>query len=418
LQLHQQRAIIAALSEDDDMVQIDTTRFLQDLDNLRQIGTFKTGVHRPTYSPQDMESRRWLMARMTELGLEASIDGIGNVYGRHPGPGPHLLVGSHIETQNQAGWLDGALGVVAGLALARAGLPVDVVAYADEEGHFDGGFLGSRSIIGELTEADMDRSRNRTDGTPLRDALAAAGLANLPRMVLEPGRHKGSLELHIEQGTQLESKGLRAGIVTGIVAIWQYRRTFEGQQDHAGGTTMAERRDAGLSAVRLLAAIDREFPRICDERSVWTTGRITLEPGAPSIIPGRADVLFQFRDVSQDALARMDACLRALVRENNRRERCPCTLTVVNQAIPALCDPGLMDALEKSAEQRAPGLWQRMPSGAGHDSQNIARRMPAAMLFTPSIGGISHHYAEDTKPEDLALCCEILGDAAERFLQS
>ena len=398
------------------MPRIDTDRFLRDLNELRRIGAYKTGVHRPTYSPQDMESRRWLMERLAECGLEASIDGIGNVYGRHKGPGPHLLVGSHIESQNQAGWLDGALGVVAGVALARAGLPVDVCAFADEEGHFEGGFLGSRSIIGELGEEEMDRSRSRNDGQPLRDALAAAGLAGKPRMQLEPGRHKGFFEMHIEQGTNLESKGLRVGVVTGIVAIWQWLIRFEGQQDHAGGTTMAERRDAGLSAVRLLAAIDAEFPRICGERSVWTTGRITLEPGAPSIIPGSAEVLFQFRDVSVPVLERMEAALRSLVLESNRREKCPATLTQKSRATPAICDPAMMAALEAAAQEEAPGAWTRMPSGAGHDAQYIAKRMPAAMLFTPSIGGISHHWAEDTKEEDLALCCQVLGSAAERFL--
>ncbi len=399
------------------MPRIDAEHFLKDLNDLRQIGKYRTGVHRPTYSPQDMESRRWLMERMAEIGLEPSIDGIGNVYGRHRGPGPHLLVGSHIESQNYAGWLDGALGVVAGLALARAGLPVDVAAFADEEGHFEGGFLGSRSIIGELSEEEIDRSRSRNDGTPLRETLAAAGLAGKPRMQLEPGRHKGFFEMHIEQGTQLERAGLRLGVVTGIVAIWQWRIEIEGQQDHAGGTTMAERRDAGLTAVRLLAAIDREFPRVCGERSTWTTGRITLEPGAPSIIPGRADVLFQFRDVSMAVLERMETALRALVQESNRNERCPATLTQIARATPALCDPAMMAALDQAAERHAPGLWQRMPSGAGHDAQYIAKRMPVSMLFVPSIGGISHHWAEDTKEEDLALGCQVLADAAETYLK-
>ncbi|MBW8269227.1 Zn-dependent hydrolase [Caldovatus aquaticus] len=399
------------------MPRIDAERFLKDLHDLRRIGAYRTGVHRPTYSPQDMEARRWLMERLAECGLEPSLDGIGNVYGRHKGPGPHLLVGSHIESQNHAGWLDGALGVVAGVALARAGLPVDVCAFADEEGHFEGGFLGSRSIIGDLSEEEIDRSRSRNDGTPLREALAAAGLAGRPRLRLEPGRHKGFLEMHIEQGTQLEKAGLRLGVVTGIVAIWQWRIVFEGQQDHAGGTTMAERRDAGLSAVRLLAAIDREFPRVCGERSTWTTGRIVLEPGAPSIIPGRAEVLFQFRDVSMAVLERMEETLRALVRESNRRERCPATLEQVSRATPALCDAAMQAALAAAAERHAPGLWQYMPSGAGHDAQYIARRMPAAMLFVPSIGGISHHWAEDTKEEDLVLGCQVLADAAERYLR-
>jgi beta-ureidopropionase / N-carbamoyl-L-amino-acid hydrolase len=398
------------------MVEIDTDRFLRDLQELRQIGAYKTGVHRPTYSPQDMESRRWLMDRMAEIGLEPSIDGIGNVYGRHRGPGPHLLAGSHIESQNEAGWLDGALGVVAGLALARAGLPVDVAAFADEEGHFEGGFLGSKSLIGLLSEEEIDRSRNRTDGTPLREALAAAGLAGKPRIQLEPGRHKGFFEMHIEQGTQLEGAGLQAGVVTGIVAIWQWRILIEGMQDHAGGTTMVERRDAGLAAVRLLAMIDQEFPKVCGERSTWTTGRIALDPGAPSIIPGGADILFQFRDIDLAVLERMEACLRACVQESNRRERTRARLISVSKSLPAPCDPAMMAALDAAAEAIAPGKWQRMPSGAGHDAQYIARVMPVAMLFTPSIGGISHHWAEDTKEEDLALCMRILGEGAARYL--
>src|SRR6202044_3114209 len=227
---------------------------------------------------------------------------------------------------------------------------------------------------------------------------------------------KGFFEMHIEQGTQLEQAGLRIGVVTGVVAIWQWRLRVQGQQDHAGGTTMAERRDAGLTAVRLLAAIDAEFPRVAGERSTWTTGSIALNPGAPNIIPGTADLLFQFRDVSLPVLERMEAALRALVREANRRERCDVVLEEVSKAIPALCDPAMMQALAAAAEAIAPGAWQTMPSGAGHDAQNIARHIPAAMLFVPSIGGISHHWAEDTKDEDLALGVRVLGDAARRIL--
>jgi N-carbamoyl-L-amino-acid hydrolase len=189
-------------------------------------------------------------------------------------------------------------------------------------------------------------------------------------------------------------------------------------QDHAGGTTMAERRDAGLAAVRLLARIDREFPLVCGERSTWTCGRIALDPGAQSIIPGKAEVLFQFRDIDVPTLERMERLLRALVQESNRTERCTAMLEVMSRSIPAPCHPAMMAALDRAAEAEAPGQWQRMPSGAGHDAQYMARLMPAAMLFTPSIGGISHHYAEDTKPEDLALNVKILARAAENFLRS
>lgn len=399
------------------MTKVDTARFLADLHELRRIGAFRTGVHRPTYTPEDMESRRWLMAKMEAAGLEPAMDGIGNVLGRHKGAGPHLLVGSHIESQNEAGWLDGALGVVAGLALARAGLPVDVAAWADEEGHY-GGFIGSRSYIGELPEEEIDRLANRYHGKPLRQALREAGLEGRPRIQWEKGRHKGFLEMHIEQGTQLESADLRVGVVTGIVAIRQWKLVFTGQQDHAGGTTMAERRDAGLSAVRLLAEIDRSFPLVCGPRSTWTTGRIALDPGAPSIIPGRAEVLFQLRDVEEAIIARMEERLRALVQESNRREKCPCMLEPVSLSTPALCDPAMQAALRDAAEALAPGAWQSMPSGAGHDAQYLARIMPAAMLFTPSIGGISHHWAEDTKEEDLALGVEVLAEGAARYLAS
>ncbi len=396
-------------------IQPDTGRFLDDLNELRQIGAFRTGVHRPTYGKEDMESRRWLIARMQEVGLVAEIDGIGNVIGRHPGPGPKLLAGSHLETQNEAGWLDGALGVVAALNLARAGLPVDVIAFVDEEGHY-GSFVGSRSFTGLLDETEIDRLANRYHGKTLRAALDEAGLAGKPRSQMEEGRYRGFLEMHIEQGTTLEQAGEQIGVVTGIVAIWQYRITIEGQQDHAGGTTMAERRDAGLAAVRLLAWLDQEFPRHCGERTVWTAGRIAVTPGAASIIPGHAEVLFQFRDISTDVLERLDTVLRRGVQESNRRERCAATLHVVSQSRPALCDAALQEALAGAAEALTQGGWRHMPSGAGHDAQYMARRLPAAMIFVPSIGGISHHWAEDTAPDDLAMGLRVMAEAVRRYL--
>lgn len=395
---------------------VDTKAFLADLDHLRTIGAYETGVHRPTFGPEDMESRRWLMARMAAVGLEATLDGIGNVMGRHRGAGPHLLVGSHIETQNHAGWLDGALGVMTALALARAGLPVDVCAYADEEGHW-GNMIGSRSLVGDLTEGDIDEARNR-DGVPLREALKGVGLAGVPRLALDPARYRGALEIHIEQGTQLEGRGLRIGVVTGIVAIRHFRIAFEGQQDHTGGTTMAERRDAALSAARLLTAIDTEFPKVCGERSVWTTGRIVVEPNQPMIIPGRAELSFSFRDLSEAVMDRMESCLRALVRESNRRERCPATLAEISRLKPEPCNSKVVGAFEAAARELCPGAWRTMQSGALHDSQVLARRLPVGMLFVPSIGGISHHWTEDTKRADLELGCRVMAGAAERLLLS
>jgi N-carbamoyl-L-amino-acid hydrolase len=335
------------------------------------------------------------------------------------------MIGSHSESQNQAGWLDGALGAVYALEVARAlkddpatgGRNIDVICFADEEGHFSN-FAGSRSFMGQLDEAEIDRTRNRYDGTPLRTALERAGLAGRPRRELDPKRTSGFLEAHIEQGDYLESGGLRIGVVTSVVAIWQYRIVFEGAQNHAGTTRMAVRKDAGLALVRLAAALDRRFPEVAGARSVWTTGRITLEPGAPSIIPGRAEMLFQLRDVEPEVLERMQHALEELVAEADAEGPCRCRLEVISRSVPKLMDERLLAALDAAAQQHAPGAWMRMPSAAGHDAQIVAQRVPAAMLFVPSIGGISHHWTENTKDEDIVLGCQVMATAAARVLAS
>jgi beta-ureidopropionase / N-carbamoyl-L-amino-acid hydrolase len=393
---------------------IDADRLLGDLHALRKIGEYKTGVHRPTYSPEDVRSRHWLAARMTEAGLQPEIDGIGNVIGRAPGDGTKLLLGSHLETQPHAGWLDGALGVIYGLEVARTlGAGIDVAAWADEEGHF-GSFIGSRSFCGLLSEAEIDRCRNR-EGVTLREALAQAGFAGRPRISVDPARYRGYLEAHIEQGAELEDTGKRIGIVTAIVGSHRFRIVFQGVQNHAGTTRMAIRKDAGVALVKLAAAIQERFPQVAGPRTVWTTGRITLDPGAPSIVPGRAEMLFQFRDTDPAMLTTLDAALEKLVAEAAEG---PCKVSIAErgQSTPRAMDSAFQDALERAAEAHASGLHVRMPSGAGHDAQILAERMRSAMLFVPSIGGISHHYAENTKPEDIVLGCQVFADAAAEIL--
>ena len=398
------------------MPEIDPDRVLSDLHELARFGAYETGVHRPTFSEEDIAARRWFCDKLAEAGLEASIDGIGNVYGLSAGPGPKVLTGSHLESQNHAGWLDGALGMVYGLEAARtAGGNVDVAAWCDEEGHF-GSFIGSRSFTGLLEEAEIDQLANRYDGTPLREALARAGLAGVPRRHVEPGRYRAFVEAHIEQGDTLISSDLTIGVVTAIVAIWQYRLVATGEQNHAGTTSMTRRRDAGLALVRLLGDIDRSFPAIAGARSVWTTGRIALEPGAPSIIPGRAEMLFQFRDADPDTLDRLDGELRRLVAAANATGPCPIAIEMLGQSRPALMDGALQAALEAAAERHAPGRAIRLPSGAGHDAQYLARVMPASMMFVPSIGGISHHWSENTSDADLVTGAQVYCDAAARMV--
>ena len=403
---------------------IDGARLLADLHRLRGFGTYKTGVHRPTYSAVDMAAREWLCERMREAGMTAEIDGIGNVIGRSPaGLGgadrPRLLLGSHLESQNQAGWLDGALGVMYALEIARSrneqGLGgVDVGAWADEEGHY-GAFLGSRSAIGELSDADIAAGRHRYSPATLPEALAAAGLAGRPRITIDAAEYAGYLEAHIEQGDSLEASGQRIGVVTSIVGIWQFRIDFEGVQNHAGTTRMAIRRDAGVALVQLANEIERLFPTIAAERSVWTVGRITLSPGAQSIVPGAAEMLLQFRDADAAVLARLEAGLRALVATADAGP-CRVRLANVSRSTPMLMDAAMQAALGRAATRLAPGSWQAMPSGAGHDAQYFARIMPSGMLFVPSIGGISHHHAEDTAEADIVLGCAVLGAAVAEML--
>jgi N-carbamoyl-L-amino-acid hydrolase len=397
------------------MPKIDADRMLKDLYAVREIGKYKTGVHRPTYSPDDIKARHWLAERLTDAGLEASIDGIGNVHGRDPRPGRKLLTGSHCETQNHAGWLDGILGLIYGLETARAlGRGIDVTAFADEEGHF-ASFLGSRSFCGLLTEQEMDVCANRETGQPLRDALRQAGFSGRPRQKVDVMRYRGYMEAHIEQGADLEDHHLRLGIVSGIVGSKRYRIEFHGQQNHAGTTRMSARKDAGTALVRFLAAVHETFPKIANPRTVWTAGDITLRPGAPSIVPGEAELIFQWRDTDQATLDKMDETFHALLAEANQG---PCTATVAYSggSTPAIMDPTLQAAIAAAAQKHAPGMFQVMPSGAGHDAQIISQVLPSAMLFIPSIGGISHHWTENTRDEDIVLGCQVFADAAESIL--
>lgn len=407
------------------MARIDPDRLLGDLYALRAFGAYKTGVHRPTYSEIDMKARHWLVGRMEAAGLSAEIDGIGNIIGRTPATGPKLLMGSHAETQPHAGWLDGALGVVYAIEVARAisedpdctDCGIDPAAWADEEGHFLS-FIGSRSFVGDVSEAEIDGVTNKYDGTPLRDALKAAGLAGRPRVTAEPGRHIGYFEAHIEQGDSLEASGLTIGVVTSVVAIWQYRVVATGVQNHAGTTRMAIRRDAGRALVRLAHAIDETFPGVAADRSVWTVGDMRFEPGAPSIVPGRAEMLFQFRDADMDQLERFEATLQELVARIDASDSCELRLEVVSKTRPRLMDPRFQDALEAAARHHAPDKHIRMPSAAGHDAQILANIMPAGMLFVPSIGGISHHWTENTADEDIVLGCQVLASAAAEILKA
>jgi N-carbamoyl-L-amino-acid hydrolase len=400
----------------------DGARVLADLNALRAIGAYKTGVHRPTFSEPHLRSLEWLAQRLPEASLAAEIDGIGNVLGTSAKAGPKLLAGSHLESQNFAGWLDGPLGVVYALEAARVinadptiDGAVEVAAWCDEEGHF-GQFLGSRSYVGAVADDEIDAARDRSSERTMRQALRDAGLAGRARAKAEIGRHIGYVEAHIEQGSMLEGSGLKIGVVTSIVGIWQYRITFTGEQNHAGTTRMKDRKDAGLALARLCVQLDERFPRAGGPRTVWTTGRIALDPGAPSIIPGRAEMLFQIRDDNPELIENLERLLRDNAAEVAARSRCSVEVMRLRTGAPALMDAGFQDAIEKASAVFAGGRSIRMPSGAGHDAQILATIMPAGMLFVPSIGGISHHWSENTEDTDIVTGAEVFVEACRRLL--
>jgi N-carbamoyl-L-amino-acid hydrolase len=242
------------------------------------------------------------------------------------------------------------------------------------------------------------------------------GLAGRPRAKAEPGRHVGYLEAHIEQGLTLVSDGLSIGVVTSIVGIWQYRITFSGEQNHAGTTRMDVRRDAGVALTRFCVAIDDQFPALCGPRTVWTTGRITLDPGAPSIIPGRAEMLFQIRDDDPKVIGRLEDLLRSMAAEVTAQGRCSVAVERIRTGAPAIMDARFQDAIDGASVVLAGGRSLRMPSAAGHDAQVLATIMPAGMLFVPSIGGISHHWSEDTTDADIVTGAAVFVEACRRLL--
>ena len=407
------------------MVDINAERLMDNLRHLRTFGAQDPGVIRLSLSPIDMDARRWLVDRMAEAGLDAAIDGVGNVIGQSRNAGKSLLIGSHSDTQPRGGWLDGAMGVIYGLEVAHAlqesgetrDLAIDVASWIDEEGTYYA-CLGSLSFCGSLAPDAIGSATSR-DGHPLSDAIKAAGLDGIAPKRLEKGRHRAYLEAHIEQGPYLEETERQIGVVTGIVGIRGFRITFEGEQNHAGTTPMARRKDAGVALIELGHQIRQEFSALAGERTVWTIGHAHFDPGAQSIVPGRAEMLFQFRDPDEDRLETLEQALRDLVDRADQAGPVAVSVDATGHRVaPTIMDSALQQHIADAAEHHAPGNWMHMPSAAGHDAMVLAHEMPCAMLFVPSIKGISHDFAEDTAEADIVMGCRVLATAAASILQN
>ncbi len=395
----------------------DPARLLADLDALRRFGAEGAGVARRAFSNADVAARRWLAERFAAAGLRAVVDPCGNLFGLPPGDAPALLVGSHSDTQPLGGWLDGAYGVCCGLELARAareagGPPVAVVSFQDEEGRF-GGLVGSAVWSGRTTLAEADEGRDET-GLSFAEARArAAEIA--PVAEVSPDRFTAFVEPHIEQGPVLDAAGDAVGVVEAIVGVRALDIRFVGEANHAGTTPMPLRRDAFQALAAYAAALNEAFAPLAAPATVWTLGRATVEPNAPSIVPGAATVSVQMRDGDAGRLDAMRGAAAATARRIAEARGVAVEIADRRMALqPTPMDPAWIERLARGAEAAVPGRWRRMPSGALHDAMQVAAVLPAAMLFVPSIGGISHNPAEDTLREDLASGLAALAAALGR----
>jgi len=393
-------------------MKIDAARFLKDLHDLRAIGAAGVGkgVVRPAYSAADVEAREWLAGRMRDAGLTVEVDAMGNLFGL--AEGPSILLGSHSDSQPEGGWLDGALGVIAALEVARAaqeagGAAVSVVSFQDEEGRF-GVTTGSTVWSGALDQVDAD---GLTDHAGVSLAEARKTMTGMVTGPVDPAQFTGYIELHIEQGPTLDDSGEQIGVVTDIVGIRDMKVTFEGQQNHAGTTPMAVRKDAFQAVSAFNSLLNDRLRNVVTPSTVWTIGHVSLHPNASSIVPGKAVFSMQWRDGDSDRLSRMEAIIRETAEEVAQTRGMELSFGPMLGLEPVAMDARLRDALAEAAETVAPGKWRKMPSGALHDATNVARLMPVAMLFAPSINGISHAFEEDTAEDDLVAAVEVLGRA-------
>jgi N-carbamoyl-L-amino-acid hydrolase len=372
------------------------------------------GVSRVAFSDADLAGREYVMRLMREAGLTVRIDAAGNIIGRRAGsdPGrPSIMFGSHIDSVPNGGNYDGNVGVIAAIecvqVLEEHGVethhPLEVIVFTDEEG----GLVGSRAVIGELSAEALDVVSH--SGKTIREGIRALGgdPEKLSQAVYEKGDMRAFIELHIEQGAVLEDEHVQIGIVEGIVGIKWWDVNIEGFANHAGTTPMDKRRDAMLAAAHLTLAINRivtETPG----RQVGTVGRIRAEPGAPNVIPGRVVMSLELRDLSSEKIEVLFARIReeaeAIAAKSSTTIRfAPIDVT----AVPAPTDERMRSIIGEVAREL--GLSSKlMPSGAGHDAQDMARIAPTGMIFVPSVGGISHSPDEFTRPEDMANGANVL----------
>ncbi|MEW6208120.1 MAG: Zn-dependent hydrolase [Acidobacteriota bacterium] len=371
------------------------------------------GVSRVAYSDADREGREYAIRLMREARLDVRIDTAGNIIGTRAGSVsdlPPIMIGSHIDSVPEGGNYDGNVGSMGAIEVAQTIAEnnvatrhaVEVIIFQNEEG----GLIGSRAISGELTERELDLvSRS---GKTIRDGIKFIG--GDPARISEAKRRRGDVaayvELHIEQGAILATEKIDIGIVEGIVGINWWDVTIEGFANHAGTTPMNQRRDAMLAAARFTQAVNRVVTSI-PGRQVGTVGRIQVWPGAPNVIPGKVVLSLELRDLDAAKIQMLYGRIRAEADRIAKMSGVSFSFKEINVNIPAPTDERIRRIIGESAREL--GLTTKlMPSGAGHDAQDMARLAPVGMIFVPSAEGISHSPKEFSRPEDIANGANVL----------
>lgn len=409
---------------------VDAATLLQQLRTLGGIGTDTVagGRTRLALSDADRDAREQLVQWLRELDMDVRVDRIGNIFGilrAAPGTdlGAALMIGSHIDSVRNAGALDGCYGVLSGLAVARAYrgagvLPTRalvVAAFTNEEGvRYQPDMMGSLVHAGGLAvQAALD-SRG-IDGTRLGDELTRIGYAG----ELEPGTivPREYLELHIEQGPILEAEGLEIGVVENLQGISWQKITVHGTANHAGTTPTRLRHDAGYAAAAIIAFLREQVVATAPETTLATTGSLRLEPDAINVIPRQATFTVDLRDPDELRLQAAERRLADFLPQMAEREGVHIETECLARFAPVNFDASLAGVIEASA-RRLGFSCRRMTSGAGHDAQMMARIVPAAMIFVPSRGGISHNPREHTDDVQLIQGARVLLDVVQQRMDS
>jgi len=396
-------------------INVDAKRIEQHITKLAEFGkTAEGGVHRVAYSDEDVAARKYIIALMETAGLDVRIDAAGNIVGRRQGNEnslPPIMSGSHIDTVPHGGKYDGAVGVLSAIECVRVLFekniltrhPLEVIVFTDEEG----GLVGSRAMNGTLTSEALSEMSH--SGMTVRDGIKALGgdPDNLGSVKRQKGDIRAFLEIHIEQGRILETKDIDIGVVEGIVGIAWWDVTIEGYANHAGTTPMNMRQDSLLAAAQLILAVNKVVTSV-EGSQVGTVGRINAEPGAPNVIPGKVVMSLELRDLSADKIQSLFRTIEQEAILISKKSGTQIKFDPIDaMAVPAPTDPAIRRQIAESAGELELTAHY-MPSGAGHDAQDMAKIAPTGLIFIPSVRGVSHSPKEFSHMSDIVNGANVL----------